>query len=278
MMDSTTVVCYLRSDKDEILPRFPDSVPWNSKKWRILLYFSQDRTMLFAGRAYPFSLDECLDYIRDTLLMRAGFGGWSSWCNSKIKEIPFRNGEKFYFDKYQYPVGKKLVSITDLIKNKKKALQYNDLIYSHIYTNPYYCYFEKDYSMKAPTPFARSTRWSNNDTSFEIGEAVPCVRCGQEFITSTNTYLCYDCAEEVGEDSYEDLIDCYTCGMMEPYEDIKYTDITNVPICENCCDFREDELKLVHCSYCYAWDFDNVMTHHGNFITCPACEEEFFNN
>ena len=40
MVDSSTFMCYIKSNDDEILPNFPDTVPWNSKKWRMLLFFS----------------------------------------------------------------------------------------------------------------------------------------------------------------------------------------------------------------------------------------------
>ena len=50
MVDSSTVICYLKSDRDERLPNFPPEVKWNSKKWRVLLFFSNDWDMIFAGR------------------------------------------------------------------------------------------------------------------------------------------------------------------------------------------------------------------------------------
>lgn len=44
MTDTTTFMCYLKGDDEdkEILPHFPSSVPWNSKKWRTLMYISED--------------------------------------------------------------------------------------------------------------------------------------------------------------------------------------------------------------------------------------------
>ena len=42
MMDSSTIVCYLKGDKDTKLPNFPEDVIWNNKKWRVLLYLSND--------------------------------------------------------------------------------------------------------------------------------------------------------------------------------------------------------------------------------------------
>ena len=40
MMDKSTVICYLKSNDDVILSNFGPEVKWNSKKWRVLLYFS----------------------------------------------------------------------------------------------------------------------------------------------------------------------------------------------------------------------------------------------
>jgi hypothetical protein len=50
MMDEHTMVCYLKASDSVKLPNFPDDVPWNSKKWRVLLYLSKDLNMLMAGR------------------------------------------------------------------------------------------------------------------------------------------------------------------------------------------------------------------------------------
>ena len=54
MVDSSTIVCYVKSKEDTILPRFPEDVPWNNKKWRVLLFLSDDGYSMMAGRQYPF--------------------------------------------------------------------------------------------------------------------------------------------------------------------------------------------------------------------------------
>ena len=69
LMDSSTVICYLRSTDDNvILPHFPDDIPWNSKKWRVWLFFSNDQFMFLTGRQYPFSNNLGLNYIKDNIL------------------------------------------------------------------------------------------------------------------------------------------------------------------------------------------------------------------
>ena len=58
MTDPSTIICYLKSndENDVILPMFPPDVPWNSKKWRCLLHFSDDKDMMFMSKHYPFHL------------------------------------------------------------------------------------------------------------------------------------------------------------------------------------------------------------------------------
>ena len=38
MMDTSTIVCYIKSDEEENLPNFPKDIKWNSKKWRVLIF------------------------------------------------------------------------------------------------------------------------------------------------------------------------------------------------------------------------------------------------
>ena len=72
MVDNSTIIAYLRSeDKDVKLPRFPGWIGWNSKKWRTLLYFSDDRNMIMAGRQYPIASQNGLDEILKSYLPTA---------------------------------------------------------------------------------------------------------------------------------------------------------------------------------------------------------------
>ena len=68
MLDKATVVCYLKSDTDTKLPHFPPEVPWNSKKWRVLIYLSEDKKMVFAGRQYPLTTTIGINFVLKKLL------------------------------------------------------------------------------------------------------------------------------------------------------------------------------------------------------------------
>ena len=86
MVDKSTIMCYLKSTKNEKLPNFPKEVPWNSKKWRVLLFFSNDWNMIFAGRQYPFYTESGLNFVKDKILSeKFKLGDWSEWTNKKIR-------------------------------------------------------------------------------------------------------------------------------------------------------------------------------------------------
>ena len=63
MLDSSTIICYLKSEEDTKLPNFPEYIPWNNKKWRVLLFLSDNWEVIFAGRQYPFSSQTGLDHL-----------------------------------------------------------------------------------------------------------------------------------------------------------------------------------------------------------------------
>lgn len=68
MCDSSTIICYLQTGEDVKLPNFPESVPWNNKKWRMLLHFNTYLDIVFAGRQYPFTSPGALEKIREVML------------------------------------------------------------------------------------------------------------------------------------------------------------------------------------------------------------------
>ena len=64
MQDPCTIVCYLRSEiAENKIPNFPEDILWNSKKWRMVLYMSEDHRMIFAGRQYPFDSSALMDVV-----------------------------------------------------------------------------------------------------------------------------------------------------------------------------------------------------------------------
>ena len=46
MQDTTTIVAYIKSDKDMQIEGFPEDVLWNSKKWRMLIHIDEKKNMV----------------------------------------------------------------------------------------------------------------------------------------------------------------------------------------------------------------------------------------
>ena len=73
MQDCSTFMAYITSSNESYLPHFPHSVPWNSKKWRMLLHISEDWDFLFAGRQYPCELGSALSEVGKAMLQIPDF-------------------------------------------------------------------------------------------------------------------------------------------------------------------------------------------------------------
>lgn len=194
MLDSSTVICYLRTEGEFELPNFPTEVKWNSKKWRMLLFLSEDWNNMFAGRQYPFSSNNALDIILNVLsekLLRREFFPWS---NTQIQEL---NGQPL-FQNY-IPINGYIIPLNELVIDPVNPRHFNDLLYSSCYI-PYYTYAKNIFGFSAKKPV------------FNIGSNVPCVLCGEEDITLSDTMLCTDCELEYGHCDNEDIGYCECCG------------------------------------------------------------------
>ena len=69
MVDKSTIICYIKHNDDCVLPLFPDDIKWNSKLWRMLIYFNKDKSLVLAGKQYPFTSQEMMSdiYLWDKL-------------------------------------------------------------------------------------------------------------------------------------------------------------------------------------------------------------------
>ena len=204
MRDSSTIVCYLRSSEEEKLPNFPESVPWNSKKWRVLLFFSDDMTMLFAGRQYPFASDTGLDFLLDRAIPAAGLGDWSPWLSKKARNF-CEKGFSYMLRGEYIPVGACLRPLTEVVLNNPHSLQFNDLLSSSCY-DPVYAMRLDNYACFGPVPM------TSPDTQFHIGGEVMCCHCGKQPIELSETFMCNDCELKYGEDDNDLIATCPCCG------------------------------------------------------------------
>ena len=196
MLDSSTIVVYLSPKEKAILPNFPDNVPWNSKKWRVLFFLSNDWNMLFAGRQYPFTSKNGINIALNYFSKIFDTTYYDCWEDYRIGSVDLNNNSLSLFGDY-IPVGRKLIALNQLITDAKPkengdALHYNDLLYSTVY-KPIYAYsFEKNYHFYLPTGM------TNNQTQFFIGGVPKCLRCGKEEIIHSGTMQCQKCLDIYG--------------------------------------------------------------------------------
>lgn len=213
MLDNCTVIAYLKSNKPDCkLPRFPDSVPWNNKKWRCLLHFDFERGIVWAGRQYPFASDNILDTVKMLLAKYNYFCNHSlissyntgKWFDNVKKDSADVNGHTVdLFQPHIFSDGM-IMPIGSIVKAEKGSLNYNDILHSSCY-NPKYLIFD-----------IRQHNLNFYNTDFNnpliIGKSCKCPQCGKNTIESSEHFLCTDCRlNETNEDS-DEIGYCVQCG------------------------------------------------------------------
>lgn len=277
MMDKSTIVCYLKGDNEVKLPHFPDDVPWNNKKWRVLLYLSNNWKMIFAGRQYPFAttagMQILLDKLNSKIISKPGLDGcwerpgvcsrWANWSDYVITSLDRDdpNGDynlRMDFNDDYVPLDGSLVPLNTLVKDIEGSKHFNDVLKSSCY-KPIYTYLitkepwgEKYYCNANPT------------TRFNIGGMTYCLRCGkEEIVDSCSSMMCYDCELVYGVSENDNFGFCKHCGcrleVNKAYyvdEDV-YCDDCYERYAERCSDcgssfLREDMLfdSETGCYYC----------------------------
>jgi hypothetical protein len=259
MADKSSLICYLRTDNLEKLPHFPESLPWNSKKWRMLMYLSEDFSTCYAGRQYPFFSKHILNTITDSFLYNVIDRGilcpsWSAWHCDHIDETVLKaenssNNEEQYLDlDYYIPIRNRLYRLKNLIKEPKYCLHYNDLLLSSCY-DPYYCWRDS---------------WSSAKRKIYVGNEVKCVQCEMNLIGKNGNMLCDSCNEEK-EYHYCDCCDCRLPS------DRSYHVLYNClgetsPVCDNCF-----ELCGRMCENCGDYYFSSLIKEVDGKKLCPCC-------
>lgn len=240
MVDEVTFMVYLKGEDNVFLPSFGHNVLWNSKKWRVMMHFSKCGDMLFAGRQYPFSsmtgLNTVLDVFRDLedAYNSDNYWAFGYWEDTYVDKFTDKYGKEIYVPIKYFHAGNQLFDLRDVIKQHVYGLNYNDLLNSTCYTQPYYAY----------RVHSRLRQLKNNNP-IKLGGPVLCLHCGEERITNPGTMRCDHCEFEYGYEENEDICSCACCGTrmwcddgvpVEPYGDLICSSCmeTECAICENC--------------------------------------------
>lgn len=215
MLDKTTIVAYLASDKKESLRALPDGVEWYSKKWRMLVHTNNFESVIYYDRQYPFDSEVLECHVADVI---------NSFCNKEFAP-PNHNG----FSTIRIPGWAESLDLdhnfilgrADCIYDTKDVIDISDFLgYSDLVLSPFYTpstsLKEKNsyYDFMEVAEIESKKAWDrefHKVYDIKIGEKVPCVKCGQHYVKRTDSFLCDECiaVEDADEDFY---LVCETCG------------------------------------------------------------------
>jgi hypothetical protein len=268
MLDKTTFIAYLKTNDNVKLPNFPSDVPWNSKKWRMLMYVSNDNNMMFAGRQYPFESENArnivMNYLPDGLKHNPNGSlnniEWTPWSDYRVSYMEDPTIHEIYNYEHGYiPLGKSLKRLNYLVKDAEGATHYNDLLYSSYY-KPFYT------QRKSINPYY-ATILTNKDTKFEIGGRCICLQCGEELIENgSDSMLCHNCLED------RPMVYCVDCGraLQEDFDEYAVTYYGDI-YCFDCFESRGG----TYCSDCGCAIIGEEIREdeeHGIYY-CPNCAQ-----
>ena len=258
MVDSSTLMCYLKGADNIQIPMFPSDVPWNSKKWRVLLFFSKNWDMIFAGRQYPFSSTTGLDVVKEELskiicgvdaFTTLSFGMWDKrYASFESTNLPI--------DHKYVPIRGELFKITDIIKDRPHSLHFNDLLSSSVYLEPFY-------TIRENYPWSQ---YSHSHPEILIGGEVKCLHCGQHPILNSETMMCDDCELEYGYEDNETYGTCDCCGARIIRDDAFW--VGDDLICGNC---YEKECFICECCDEVYYKSDLVYDKEYGAYSCQYC-------
>lgn len=262
MCDPSTIICYIKGDKEEKLPNFPTNIPWNSKKWRMLIFFDEMQDYCFLGRQYPYALENIFSIIQNEILP----GSFSNFSDFNMESVPDigRLWDKMII--LNTRDGYKPFGINEVIEDDSDSpLHYNDLLYSTVYT-PYYSSKRHTFEIKSKFP------------KIKVGHEVKCLCCGTGTIYASEALMtCKDCAAANGLALPDDYVYCADCGNPYPEDEIYYT-ANGDPICEYCLN-NGNWITCCNCGEIYFYD-ETIYSEKYDSDFCNNCfdnikEEEY---
>lgn len=250
MVDDCTMVVYLRSNEMTKLPRFPESVPWNNKKWRCLHFFDREKGLVWLGRQYPFSTDgydsylprvmqknNCFDAkVRDNIGLRRyldnPFNLFGAYTDEAFNVyVPGTvAGANIHTLRHRYiEIDSDLYSLSrDMITNDQYSYHYNDLLLSPHYMPRCFRYM----------PGSNAYNIANGKR-LVIGGHTHCVVCGKAHPQDSNSMTCQKCSpydDYYDEDENDDEVYyCMACGTAVPRDEVVFSN-DDFPYCRECWD------------------------------------------
>ena len=209
MCDNATVICYLKSanEGNVRLSAFPPTIPWNSKKWRMLMYINTTRNALFAGRQYPMFCENALETLKPYFIEALGLEGrvtsWSHWHDDQINNFMYSNGYDNQFSQTENKavVFNRKIHVLDKFVKDQSYLHFNDVLKSTCY-KPFYCWYN-------------TIRWDDTPIKmFKIGSKPICPSCGEHELENSDILCCDYCYDKYYNSNHDDdsIGECSCCG------------------------------------------------------------------
>lgn len=257
MLDSSTIICYLKSEEDAKLPNFPEHIPWNNKKWRVLLFLSDNWEVIFASRQYPFSSQTGLDHLLHIFsnLIR-GKSMYSNWRSELLTKMTTEDGYSYNLRSKYIVVRGEFIELPNMVEDADGSMHFNDLLKSSCYTPQYVVHNDTTY---AP---------SLKHEKVHIGSSCPCIYCGESDIDLDDAMICCDCDRELGYSDNDDYFYCDCCGRREFREDGYW--VEDMFVCDHC--FNTEVITCDQCGEAYFEENIEREETTGRYL-CKWCAE-----
>lgn len=229
MVDETTLIAYVASDKKEQLRCFPRGLFWNNKKWRMLVHTNW-KTNIYYNKQYPFTNDLLLELTHNAVVSVLSLTDMSKpecvgvrnldyWCNSLVlkPDKTVRNIQDYII--YEADNG-----YLDLIRSQsyQPIMSYNLTAYKEWLKSRRHFLLGKKKQEKRLSELL----------TIHIGAPALCPCCGESHINSRSSFLCNDCICE--HDADVDFY-CYCAGCGGHIYEGEYCEMLNGEIyCERC--------------------------------------------
>lgn len=228
MTDNVTFVAYLSSNPGcEVEPiESIHGFQWNSKKWRMLVYVSEDNQLSFLGREYPFKNSKLLRLTQrfvSTVIIKEDCDN-VFWEKSYDKLCQTCDKKEYECLPPSFFVGNKVYQVRDLISISDNHLHFNDLLFSS-------CYL----------PIAKIGKGYQEGDSMHIGGPPICPFCGERAVTSPHLLLCDECAIEHSFKLPEYYFLCDRCGGPTHDKEAHYLREDDMVVCEECYQEMKEE-------------------------------------
>lgn len=252
MVDNCTFMVYLKGADGVRLPAFPDSVKWNTKKWRMLIHSSTDDEIMFAGRQYPFSsatgINTVLNIYNNIFQQNENnyppFGSYEKyrrWHSDYVDayESEDNPGQSYDLNERYLIYDRELIALSKVVKESYNTLNYNDVLRSTCYKYPYYTILNPNGYYHSSQRLIENPIW--------VGEEVTCLCCGNDKISISETMRCMDCEMKYGYEENDSYGHCECCGCRIYFDDAYY--VNDYYICDHC--FNNECFLCEHCGEAY---------------------------